>query len=214
MLSELVPLPNLPGATNNMLDTRNQRQRNNQTSGRIDQKVLRNGFLFFRHTVSNETGFVPTGLPGSGSLSAVRAQHATLAETHSSFTPTMVNEFKLGFARLRLERLSENAFKRDIVSELGIPGVQFGGPQVWGIPSVTIPGYSAIGDDNFFLPMRLRNNTYQVLDTLAWNRGSHNFRLGGESRRFQFNYPDFHASRRLPVQLELHDANCRRRIGR
>jgi outer membrane receptor protein involved in Fe transport len=186
ILSEFVPLPNLPGATNNLLDTRNQRQRNNQPSGRIDQRILNNGFLFGRYTVSNETGFVPSGLPGSGTVSNVRAQHFTLSETHA-FSPTVVNELKLGYARLRLERLSENAFKRDVVSELGIPGVQFGGPQVWGIPSITIPGYSTIGDDNFFLPMRLRNNTYQVIDTFSWNRGSHQLRMGGEFRRFQFN---------------------------
>jgi hypothetical protein len=186
MLAELIPAANLSGRTNNLLDTRNERQRNNQSSGRIDQRVGRNGFLFGRHTVSNETGFVPTGLPGSGSLSAVRAQHFTLSETHT-FSPVVVNELRLGFARLRLERLSENAYKRDVVSELGVPGVQFGGPEVWGIPSVTIPGYSVIGDDNFFLPMRLRNNTYQVVNTLTWNRGAHNLRFGGEIRRFQFN---------------------------
>ncbi|HYO83522.1 MAG TPA: TonB-dependent receptor [Bryobacteraceae bacterium] len=186
VLEQLVPLPNLPGTTNNLLDTRNQRSRDNQSSGRIDQRIGSGGFLFGRHTVSNETSFVPSGLPGSGTNSLVRAQHFTLSETHT-FSSTVVNELRLGYARLRLERLSENAFRRDIVGELGIPGVQFGGPQVWGIPSFSIPGYSAFGDDNFFLPMRQRNNTYQVLNTLALTRGGHNLRIGGEFRRFQFN---------------------------
>ncbi len=83
--------------------------------------------------------------------------------------------------------LSENAFKRDIIGELGIEGVQFGGPQVWGVPSVTLAGYSVIGDDNFFLPMRLRNNTYQALDNLTWIRGKHTFKFGGEVRLPYFN---------------------------
>jgi hypothetical protein len=86
-----------------------------------------------------------------------------------------------------LERLSENAFKRNIVGELGIPGVQFGGPEVWGVPSVTIPGYTTIGDDNFFLPMRLRDNGFQTVDNLTWVRGRHNLKFGGEIRRGQFN---------------------------
>jgi outer membrane receptor protein involved in Fe transport len=181
-----VPEPNLPTRINNFLDTRNQRQRNNQGTVRGDQRVGNRGLLFGRYSLSNETGFVPTSLPGSGTISAVRAIHAAVGYTHT-FSPRLVNELRLGYARLRLERLSENAFKRDIVSELGITGVQFGGPQVWGIPSFTIPGYAALGDDNFFLPMRLRNNTYHLADNFSWSLGQHTLRFGGEVRRFEFN---------------------------
>src|SRR5581483_2381939 len=154
---------------------------------RIDQRAWRGGTLFGRYTVSNETGFTPAGfLPGSGANSRIRAHHATLGET-DAIRPNIVNEARFGFARLNLGRLSENAFKRDIVSEVGIPGVQFAGPEVWGVPSMTIPGYSTVGDDNFFLPMVLRDNTYQLLDTLSITRGKHTLKLGGEFRRFQFN---------------------------
>lgn len=186
ILANYVPSPNLAGSTNNLLDTRKQIQSNNQEGLRLDQRVGSRGTLYGRYTVSNETGFVPSGLPGSGADSAVRAQHSIVGETHA-FRPDLVNEFRFGFARLSLGRLSENAFKRDIVTELGIPGVQFAGPEVWGIPSVTIPGYTTLGDDNFFLPMVLRDNTFQVLDTVSITRGRHSLRLGGEYRRFQFN---------------------------
>lgn len=186
LLNGFVPLPNLPGLTNNYLDTRPQRQRNNQEGLRIDHRLTDSGLLFGRYSVSNETGFVPAGLPGSGTISAVRAQHAVLGETHT-LSPNLVNEARFGFARLRLERLSENAFRRDVVTELGIPGTQFAGPEVWGVPSVTIPGYSTLGDDNFFLPLLLRNNTFHLVDTLSWTRGAHTLRFGGDLRRFQFN---------------------------
>jgi hypothetical protein len=186
MLNELVPLPNLPGTTNNLLDTRSQRQRNNQEGLRIDQRVSTGGTMFGRYTLSNETGFIPSGLPGSGAISRVRGHHATLGETHS-IRPNVVNEARFGFARLALGRVSENAYKRDVVTELGVPGVQFAGPEVWGIPSVTIPGYTTLGDDNFFLPMLLRDNTFQWLDTLSIISGRHTIKIGGEFRRFQFN---------------------------
>ncbi|MCS7027007.1 MAG: TonB-dependent receptor [Bryobacteraceae bacterium] len=186
ILNELVPAANLSGAVNNLLDTRDQRQRNNQGTIRGDRYVRNRSLLFARYSLSNETGFVPTGLPGSGTVSAVRAAHATLGYTET-FSPQLASESRFGFARLRLERLSENAFRRDIVGELGIPGVQFGGPQVWGIPSFTVPGYTTIGDDNFFLPMRMRNNTFHLVDNISWNRGKHNLRFGGELRHFQFN---------------------------
>jgi outer membrane receptor protein involved in Fe transport len=186
LLRNFVPSPNLAGNANNLLDTRSQRQRNNQEGLRIDQRVSSGGTMFGRYTVSNETGFIPSGLPGSGANSRVRAHHATLGETHS-IRPNIVNEARFGFARLALGRVSENAFKRDIVTEVGIPGVQFAGPEVWGVPSVTIPGYTTIGDDNFFLPMLLRDNTFQWLDTVSISAGRHTIKAGGEFRRFQFN---------------------------
>ncbi len=185
-LTALVPQANLAGRVNNLLDEREQRQRNNQGTLRLDQRLGSRGLLFGRYSLSNETGFVPTSLPGSGTLSAVRAVHAVIGHTQS-ITPNIANELRLGYGRLRLERLSENAFRRDIVGELGIPGVQFGGPQVWGVPSFSIAGYTALGDDNFFLPMRLRNNTYHLVNNLSWTRGRHNLKMGGEVRHFQFN---------------------------
>ena len=186
IIDGFVPAPTSAGAANNYLDTRSSRQRNNQESLRIDHRFSDKDLLFGRHSVSNESSFVPIGLPGSGTYARVRAQNLTLSETHI-FGPALVNELKFGYLRLRLERLSENAFKRDIVGEIGIPGVQFGGPQVWGVPSVTIPGVATIGDDNFFLPMRLRNNTFQAVDSLSWTRGKHLLKFGAEVRRPQFN---------------------------
>ena len=186
ILNSFIPAPTSAGAANNYLDTRAARQRNNQESIRVDHKLTAKDSMFGRYTLSNETSFVPSGLPGSGSYSYVRAQGLALSETHIA-GPTLVNEFKFGYSRLRLERLSENAFKRNIVGELGIPAVQFGGPEVWGVPSVTIPGYTTIGDDNFFLPMRLRDNGFQVVNNLTWVRGRHNLKFGGEIRRSQFN---------------------------
>ena len=186
LLGGFVPVPNMPGAANNYIDTRSARQRNNQESLRIDHRFSASDVFFGRHTISNESSFSPIGLPGSGTYSRVRAQNLTLSETHI-FGPALVNELKFGYLRLRLERLSENAYKRDVVGELGIPGVQFGGPQVWGVPSVTITGVATIGDDNFFLPMRLRNNTFQVTEGLSWTRGKHNVKFGAEVRRPQFN---------------------------
>ena len=186
IINQFVPAPNLPGVANNYIDTRSARQRNNQGSLRLDHRLTNKDMLFGRHTLSNETSFVPSGLPGSGAYSYVRGQNFTLSETHAA-GPTLVNDFKFGYNRLRLERLSENAFKRNVVGELGILGVQFGGPETWGIPSVTIPGYTTLGDDNFFLPMRLRNNAFQWLDNLTWVRGRHNLKFGGEARRSQFN---------------------------
>ena len=87
------------------------RQHAGKESARFDHRFSDKDLLFGRHTISNETAFLPTGMPGSGTYARIRAQNLTLSETHI-FSPRVLNEFKAGYQRLRLERLSENAFKR------------------------------------------------------------------------------------------------------
>ena len=40
-----------------------------------------------------------------------------------TFSPTVINEVKLGFVRFRRERRSVDAFTRDWIQELGIQGL-------------------------------------------------------------------------------------------
>jgi len=185
LLEKYVPLPNLPGRVNNFLDTRAQTATDDQFSARIDHQMSSSDNFFGRYLFSNESGSIPA-LPGTGVLSRVRTQTLALGETHI-FSTRIVNEFRFGYSRLKNARTSENAYKRDVVTELGIQGVSFGGPETWGIPHVAVSGYDDIGDGDYFLPMLLRDNIFNVHDNLTYARGKHIFKVGTEIRRDQFN---------------------------
>lgn len=51
------------------------------------------------------------------------------------------------------------------------------------VGQVNIAGFSPVGVDVFNFPQRRINNTYQLADTVSWNRGNHNFSFGADIRR-------------------------------
>jgi hypothetical protein len=58
------------------------------------------------------------------------------------FSAATVNEFRFGYTRFFNSAGRELAYKRDVVSELNIPGLKGGDPVTWGIPSMALTNYS------------------------------------------------------------------------
>jgi hypothetical protein len=101
-------------------------------------------------------------------------------------SPAVVNETRFGYTRFYNSIGRALAFQRDVVTELGIPGLAAGQPVQWGIPNVTIANYASIGDDTEG-PYENKNNSLQFLNNTSWIRGKHTLRFGGEIRRDQYN---------------------------
>jgi hypothetical protein len=102
------------------------------------------------------------------------------------FSPATVNEARFGYTSFFNSAGRELAFKRDVVTELGIPGLKGGAPVTWGIPSVAVTNYSGFGDDSEG-PYANNNHSLQFIDNFSWIRGKHALRFGGEARRDEFN---------------------------
>lgn len=103
-----------------------------------------------------------------------------------TFSPNMVNEARYGYTRFFNSIGTFLAFQTDVVSQIGIPGLQPGPPVQWGIPNVTLNNYSSIGDGTEG-PYANDNNTMQLVDNLSIIHGKHTFRFGGEYRRENYN---------------------------
>src|SRR5262249_44455094 len=98
-----------------------------------------------------------------------------------------------GYTRLYALRVPE-AGTSNIASTLaipGLPGAQFNYNQ--GGPQVSISGFATIGPSSAN-PQGRWDNTYNIIDHLSLNRGSHSIKLGTDLRYFQFN--SFHAANR------------------
>jgi hypothetical protein len=102
------------------------------------------------------------------------------------FSPSTVNEARFGYTSFFNSAGRELAYKRDVVTELGIPGLKGGDPVTWGIPSVAITNYSGFGDDSEG-PYANNNHSLQFIDNFSWIHGAHSFRFGGEARRDEYN---------------------------
>src|SRR5579864_7161427 len=106
--------------------------------------------------------------------------------------PTLVNEFRathVGFAN------SDEAFLanvRNLVAELNIPGFA-PVPAAWAVPNLPINTFSSFGDATGG-PFLLNNHFFQFVDNIAWVKGKHSLRFGGEVRRDRMNLVGAHGA--------------------
>ena len=168
---------------NNYLDVRNAHHVTDQATIRYDQTLNDGDSLFVRYSFSSERGFTPQNLPGFGALHDNLGQNGTINWTRV-ISPTMVNTASITFSRLAMHRTSENSFSNDIVSELGIAGVGFGGEGAFGAPWFNVQGFSGMGDSFIATPVHMWNTIVEARDALNWQVGRHSLKLGASYRHF------------------------------
>jgi len=168
---------------NNYLDVRNAHHETDQATIRYDHTLNGGDSLFARYSFSSEKGFTPQNLPGFGALHDNLAQNGTVNWTRV-ISPTMVNIASITFSRLAMHRTSENSFTNDIVSELGIAGVGFGGEGAFGAPWFNVQGFSGMGDSFIATPVHMWNTILEARDALNWQVGKHSLKLGASYRHF------------------------------
>jgi hypothetical protein len=168
---------------NNYTDVRKERHNTDQATFRIDQVFKRGDSIAARYSFSSENGFMPQNLPGFGALHDNLAQHGSVAWTHI-FSPQIVNIGTITISRLAMHRSSENSESNDIVSELGIKGVGFGGQGAFGAPWFNVQGYSGMGDTFAATPMHAWDTILEARDALTWQKGRHSLKIGGSYRYY------------------------------
>ena len=98
--------------------------------------------------------------------------------------PRMLNTASITISRLAMHRSSENSNSNDIVSDLGIQGVGFGGQGAFGAPFFNIQGYSPMGDNYAATPMKAWDTLIEGRDVLSWQHGRHSLKFRASYRRF------------------------------
>jgi len=168
---------------NNYLDVRNEHHVTDQATIRFDQTFKRGDSLFARYSFSSERGFMPQNLPGFGAIHDNLSQNGTLGWNHI-FSSRLVNMATITASRLAMHRTSENSFANDIVSQLGITGIGFGGKGAFGAPWFAVQGYSGMGDTYIATPMHAWDTILEARDTVGWQIGRHSLKIGGSYRNF------------------------------
>jgi Carboxypeptidase regulatory-like domain/TonB-dependent Receptor Plug Domain len=173
--------PTVVGAgndSNNYLDLRNELHYTDQGTVRVDHDFNNGSTVFVRYSGQGEHGFMPENLPGFGYYHDNLAQQGVLGLS-TVISPRMVNTSTLAISRLSMDHTTESANKNDIVSQLGIQGVGFGGPGAWGAPYFTVQGYSPFGDSYSATPMHAWDTIIEGRDSLTFQTGKHTLKFGG-----------------------------------
>lgn len=186
-LANYSPLPNLPTVpgvdSNNYLDVRNGLDVADQGMVRVDRVFANGDSAFLRYSLSGENGFTPQNLPGFGANYDNFSQQSVLSWNHI-VSEDKVNTASLAVSRLSMNRTSQNDGTNNIVGQLGIQGIGFGGTGAWGAPWFAVQGYSGMGDSFAATPMHAWDTTIEARDTFSWQRGRHGLKFGGSFRRY------------------------------
>lgn len=156
-----------------------------------DQLIVRGDFIESsgsswagRYSWGDEVQLSP-GLQLNGTKLLTTVRQVMVSNTRT-FGGNKVNEARFGYNSFFNSLGRELANSRDVVTELGIPGISPGPPISWGIPSIAVSGFSGFGDDSEG-PYVNNNKTFQAVDNFSWTIGSHTLKFGGELRWDQYN---------------------------
>jgi len=181
-LLDYIPLPNLPGNVQNFHLQEPLPSSNDRVMARIGQQIDAKNSLNVMYFFNSARSQSVANFPELTSHTSSRGQNLTVSESHT-FNSHLVNTLTTNFNRQRTSLLNAFAYQDDIAAQLGITGVSTD-PFNWGVPAI---GFTNFGGLNDPIPSLLRPQTLRADEVLIWNRGKHNFRMGGELRRVQQN---------------------------
>jgi hypothetical protein len=185
----LYPLPNRNVPGQNFISSPIRRDETNHFDARLDHQFGPSSDFALRYSCADRTLFEPFSgssfarVPGFGTDIPRRAQNVMASETHA-FTPSFLNEFRLGFNRVAMGAFHENQGS-NINQQIGLPSPWLNARDE-GLSFISLPGYSPLGDE-YNNPQHGVTNTYQVVDQANLTAGRHLVKFGGEVRRLQQN---------------------------
>ena len=188
-LLSLFPAPNIAGTangfgvSNNYLTNPVEPNNTNQFDVRIDHKISDADSIFGRVSYSNNHDNPPGAIPpplDAGSFSTGNfinlPRNAVINETHI-FTPSTVNELRIGYSQNRSERLEFNA-NTDLSAQFGIPGIPFS-TNNGGLPNFSVGGLNSFGSSEY-QPTVETQQIWQFVDIMTLIRGRHTIKIGAE----------------------------------
>jgi Carboxypeptidase regulatory-like domain/TonB dependent receptor-like, beta-barrel len=190
-LLNLFPLPTNGNVFSNNTTDPVIDDRIDQFDVRVDHNFSDKDQMFGAVSYSNEPTFKPgpfTGITDGGAfnqgLQTASTTTDVLSETHS-FSPTLINEARLGFTRIGTSRVQPNDTNlKDIPGQYNIQDI----PQVplnGGLPAFNFNGLSTLGS-NSFLPSVEYNSTIQATENLTKVYNTHTFKGGFEFQHVKF----------------------------
>ena len=167
-----------------------------QGDGRVDYRLNDSNSIFGSISWSDTAKASVQPLPGAldggnfnGTSETDLGRNGVISWTHT-FSPTVVNEARVGFTRLVTARTQANS-GTDVYKSLGIGGYDPTTTLNGGMPQMTFGGssgrYSQIGA-NDWLPTQEYNNEWDLIENLSVVKGNHNYKLGGEFRELHFPF--------------------------
>jgi hypothetical protein len=208
-LLNLLPAPNISqGTDNNYVGNVKETFNQNWTDERGDWNITDNDKFFVRYSYFSTLLANPplfgqvAGGPSQGGLSPETANssahHAAINYIHT-FSPTLLAEFRAGYARFNLAALQDDAALQTD-TKVGIPGINTGDSLTGGLAGITVGG--PVGSFTMGIPSGVgiprfdTENTFEYVSNWSKMSGKHEVRWGADFRRYQFDFESVNSSSR------------------
>lgn len=195
-----MPLPNLPGVSNNLRVNTLEADAQDQGDARVDYVISPSDSMFVRFTDGRAditypdtplyigSTLNPLAFAAGGATGSLRPNHdpslqGTLQETHI-LSPSLTNQFAIGYTREVLNVAPLDA-GNNTSAKLGLLGSDSPG-QGNGLASLSISGFS--GYSAGFMPEIVPQNTEEYSDTISATRGAHALTFGGNLIHNNFGF--------------------------
>jgi hypothetical protein len=188
----LVPLPNLPGLTNNFQENLGFDQDSTSFDIKVDQRLLAEDHLAYRY--SHQTvdtvqapAFGPAGGPANSGFQGSGSNHTynTAGEYTHVFSPRLLTSVRVGVNHYR-NQAHQSDYGTTASNAIGIPGVNLNA-FTSGLATISIPGFAGASSGTV-------NPLVGYSASIPWDRGesnidaanSWNYLFGNHALKFGF----------------------------
>jgi outer membrane receptor protein involved in Fe transport len=196
-IANLFPLPNVPGQANGTLNNYYAspvyKAVGNQFDIRVDHKMNEQNQLVGHSTFEDHPNVDPA-LMGSkaGGPPMPQGNIKTREQNHAvgysrMFGTNLLNDLRFAFIRYAVTSATLNN-GQNISQSVGIPNANRGTNVTSGLSFINFNGpYSFLGN-SFYIPELVRDNTYQLADSVSWVKGKHTIKFGLDYRYYHRNF--------------------------
>ncbi|QUW00407.1 carboxypeptidase regulatory-like domain-containing protein [Chloracidobacterium sp. MS 40/45] len=173
-----------------------------QVNSRVDWQIANNnrlsGVFFFADFPGFDPFTSPTNLASPATIRRADQNYSVAISDVHTFSPTLINEFRFGYFRLRNSRALDTpllvqpdeiarTFNASSLQAFNPSSIFDSGTNSFRLPRiVTRASNFSINGPNDAFNKRLQN-TYSLFDTLTWVKGDQTFRFGAEFKRHFFD---------------------------
>jgi hypothetical protein len=178
----VIPSPQTSGSSVNYTAVLPGHYNENQFNTNLDVTLRtadRLSVKFFFSNSDQDVPFFGASVPGFPALRSFENRHLAIAETHI-FSPRAINQFRFGFSRLAGRGVAGGTLTDQEVGINSPSGTQEG------LPQIEVLGAFELGNSSNDRGKTVNNNFY-LSDVMFLSRGKHDFRVGTEIFRNQFN---------------------------
>lgn len=152
---------------------------------RIDHRLSGNDALMGSYTLQTVSDYAPGRFPANGGVSLdLRKQRISITQTHT-FTPTTINELRLGYVRDAFLR-SQQGLGTNYTVQAGIGGFEEQSADFPGFPGLNISSYLGF-NFNGWVPINFRDNKFEIINAVTRIQGAHTIKAGFDLRRYDTN---------------------------